>query len=1649
MEVSMADDGNAIEIPVGVIIDGDPGATGREIGGDLIETVRASLAGIPLELPGIGMGTLLASVDRAVQEATSRLEAGMREAVERTDAVLASAGQGLRGPVGERVRPATSPFVEATGSSRTGYTVGSRQEIDRQIQSLQGILNTGRHSGDTAVGEGSVGTRRADSTSILPAGYLSDTEKLQNEMGLFGRSAETAVPALTKIQEALARIPVLSEAIGAKLGDAGVSNPFRGKGSALELTSVTDPSNALEGSAGRAFAVQSEQFVAIINESGKVLEKFTIEGADADQTMAKLTGATASAIEGLDKVAQAADRAASPSGGGSSGGGRSTRRLAGHDAGEGGNNGIVGSFVHGFASGGGAEQTEFLGAIARYQLAYAAIYKLTDVFKQTFDQIEATDQANVLLGVSLEATGSSAGQASAQVTRYSNSLAATATNIGQAPAAGISAGATGVLAFGGEIRAGGASQQDVAIKSAQTAMTAAIVTDQDYQQAQQDVLAATLAFNLGADGQGRTLDAATQAWKNYGGSISGVLQALPAVSEVATQAGLSVEQTSNLVGLIASRTQTTGSSAGTQLARILTQLQTPAFGEIEKSVGVNQGGTQAQQLEELAQKWDTLSRSEQDADAKALTGSRGMSALLAILQDGGKALNENASAYTAAGGAQEEYYRQLATLHGQMEVIKGDFQELIRGIVQSGAIDPFLALLTGIDPLLKGLDGLITGYDKINSSLHGGVTIAAEAAVGFLVLARAYESVATSAAAAAVAQTGEAAAGAAGSTSFLGGAAAGAGRFFGRGSANAARAAQTEAAGTYGEEGASYAVGGEAGAASLGVVGPAIAAVVAGLVVYGSVNTEMKALATSTAEVTAAQKQTLNAHTAQGYQDAASALGKAAVDLQHSQPSETKSVETGLLYELAGPLTGPLGLKSQSQEGNQQDANVARLAEAKALDSGLAAALTRSQLSGQSQGNIGQYFDLNSADPAQALTQGLEGLQAAGVPAHEQLDLVGRAMGLVAQNGHEASDTLATTATTLRTLASVRDPHAPSGVANNSAANLSVAATLDKLTGRNVAGQSEAAYNSAIRGLGVSTGAILTPQQQDTVMAAVLKAVAPGLVTDPAAQNAIREAFNQRSTNPQGNIQIKNLADLQDLLAGGKSGSSTATGGLGLGAFISANEANANPLALSGPTSSVGIGNQAANLLQGVEAQARKAGLTDSSSFQTLLEETETAVETAAKNTAAMQQNLLNHLASLQTDPAKAAAGEFQAAIASAQTLANQGDATDLLTQLNTLNTAQTAALKASLAGNAKALATFNQAQAQSIATDATPAARESQLESRIGLGATPGNENSEAESKVQIDQAALAFAKAQGDQSTILQAELTLKNDQYSLVTTQVQTAQAAVAATVVPGSAISSALAEIQEARIGLASYAKGSQEYYQAQASYAQGEYDLAQAQAAFASTAYLLGHDTTDPVVVAAAALAQAREQLSKDQQRLIQLKNSGATPAQIAAQQQVVDADKVGSEQAGEAAQSAVFQQRLTDVTNAHSLLLISDQAYMNYLEAQDRSLRQQIAGMKVGSEGYRQAVDELTQIDQAIVSANQSLSGQFNLGNIRIPTVYQARDSVASSAAGAGPLGLSSITLTIVDQTDGGIKLQGVLTTALGSPTITRTPNKPRKVGRS
>ena len=255
---------------------------------------------------------------------------------------------------------------------------------------------------------------------------------------------------------------------------------------------------------------------------------------------------------------------------------------------------------------------------------------------------------------------------------------------------------------------------------------------------------------------------------------------------------------------------------------------------------------------------------------------------------------------------------------------------------------------------------------------------------------------------------------------------------------------------------------------------------------------------------------------------------------------------------------------------------------------------------------------------------------------------------------------------------------------------------------------------------------------------------------------------------------------------------------------------------------------------------------------------------------------------------------------------------------------------------------------------------------------------------------------KPVGDAQGRAEQQLALNQLQLQARQENLAIANAREVANIFPGDVLGQARATLDSATRGLNAALRGTTEFYTALR--AQKDAQVAYAAAVDAGKDVLreLSGDVTDPVFNANEAVRRAQEKLKRDRR--------------LHADKNTTNNDELDIIKAQQAAQKSSLDQQLSLQATQVALHQESYTAYLGFLQKEDTSLRNQLKAKKKGAQGYQQLVDELNTVDQAILNVNKQLSGQFNLGAIKVPTVFEVRRAILTATPPAAPTGAASIT---------------------------------------
>ena len=271
-----------------------------------------------------------------------------------------------------------------------------------------------------------------------------------------------------------------------------------------------------------------------------------------------------------------------------------------------------------------------------------------------------------------------------------------------------------------------------------------LVGDTDQETASQFLLSADAAWKYHGNVEklSLALDEANTIDNNYATSIQKIAEGLPIVANVASMAGMSMEETMAMLGTITATTQESGTKAATAARALILNILGDTTTEI--SDGVTATEESVQSLSGILQKYapdvvaaaeatgklinpmeaiEALSKAAKDgliseADlmqmVSALGGKLRTNQLLALLENFDMYKSMLADMGVAAGSADQEVSVMLDTWDAKANILKNTWTEFISNMVDTS--------------LIKGALDVITGLVKVLDSDFGHLVITATAA---------------------------------------------------------------------------------------------------------------------------------------------------------------------------------------------------------------------------------------------------------------------------------------------------------------------------------------------------------------------------------------------------------------------------------------------------------------------------------------------------------------------------------------------------------------------------------------------------------------------------------------------------------------------------------------------------------------------------------------------------------------------------------------------------------------------------------------------------------------------------------------------------------------------------------------------------------
>lgn len=1198
------------------------------------------------------------------------------------------------------------------------------------------------------------------------------------------------------------------------------------------------------------------------------------------------------------------------------------------------------SFVAGFRGRGdnAPNYGEQLGQAFKFSVFYGTAYKLLFGITQTLQATwtEAVQWQDAMTNLKL-----ATGESEESLDDISRQLATQATRAGFAPSQGLEIGARS-LGLYGVVDENRATQDRVMMQSARIVNQLAVGSGQQPVDLQGNIAAIAQALGMGATGQFRIADLDAYMTKKFGVAQGSTLEVVAQSASVGKAAGFTDEQLFGIAAQLLSRTGQSGSAVSGYMAQIFSRGGEGSLVDVARRRGIDPQQDLAGILAQLAQQYQTASGPEQAEISAAFGRGKVQNAAVALLQDYDEVLSRSGQAMTdATGQADAQFKLRMDNIGGQVDRLMGVMREFASLLGESGLLDVVGLGIVTFRELLEVVNSLLTMWNTLPDVVQDMILAFGLATIAFR----------TQAAQGAIGMIGQARPGVQRGLAMAG---------LGTGIVEGANPALRSTTGLRGLAGA--------GAAAIGLANP-ITYAIGGLLALGAIKGAADRMNDALNQSRAALADTLGP------------------DASPSEYRASASELRGMARQNREATPGWLNALTFGQANDDNEAMRERLRrEARRLEDLAARVEARdSRLPTPETGAI-------ASSAAEDVSRGLQALEAGGFTAQERL--------------RSLTDVLFGTADAAEAAAAAFDPRIFSSqnaggvldavggafkgaifgqqVVTGGQAGIPVTGT--RFVGANAirarmrnmieTGDVDKRLRQALKAEGVQSEADITPQNVDEISARIASGWGEMLL-EPYTDNpeAIKE-WQKKINDAISRYLLGQTTAIRDLVSGNNLSREDALAGA-----QSITDLTGMQLGTLGETDTEARGKVLRRQIRQLTRIQRNAiepvgeiGLMIDAARRELannqFEELERLRRIAQRNArskaeiARVGQRFMRReirsairggdsdlLVGILEQAGKGAANFARQTIQDALNVIAQSIETALL--LNSVGHEIDGVVQGAAAG-------WREGLSESEADSVNGPLRKRRRELNRMLKAIEKSLSARGDDNVY-------FSGSDSGNPLLDPEKDSTKEDKDSPA--EIAAARAAAFATR-SQSQIQSARAAILSARASLADAKKNTVEYWNAMGELFAAQQALTEAVRAYRINQMRLRGDITNP-------LFNARVQTREAAMRLRQDRASGAG-ADVLAQ------DRIDLREARANEESTRFSQRLQAVQTAEELGRISHSKYMNYLENEKRRLE----GIK--NRTFQQQ-EQLDQIDRLMKDAATQMQGQFNLGDIKLPTPYQVR----------------------------------------------------------
>lgn len=259
----------------------------------------------------------------------------------------------------------------------------------------------------------------------------------------------------------------------------------------------------------------------------------------------------------------------------------------------------------------------------------------------------------------------------------------------------------------------------------ETATLMSNVSDLTVEESQKSLVGTMNAFNIEASDSIRIVDALNEVDNNYAISTKQLAEGLQKSASAGKTFGVGLEENIGHITAIGAVTMESGAIIGNSLKTIYSRMTTMKDSEQTlRNVGIamyeiGENGVKSvkpvsQIMNELGERWKTLTAEEQQNIAVKIAGRNQLTRFLAVMNNYDMAVKATNTAYQSQGSAMRENEKYLQSFEAKINKLKNGFTEMSLAIGKAFLSGGILMAINGLGAVAKGITNVAQSFGALS-----------------------------------------------------------------------------------------------------------------------------------------------------------------------------------------------------------------------------------------------------------------------------------------------------------------------------------------------------------------------------------------------------------------------------------------------------------------------------------------------------------------------------------------------------------------------------------------------------------------------------------------------------------------------------------------------------------------------------------------------------------------------------------------------------------------------------------------------------------------------------------------------------------------------------------------------------------------------